>query len=212
VRYYARNGYTILFIGHREHDETIGTMGEAPSAVCVIGSKTEAETVVVPDPSRVVYLTQTTLSVDETAEVIDVLKRRFPALKMPPKEDICYATQNRQDAVKAMAAHIDLLLVLGAPNSSNSLRLCEVAALRNVRAYLIETADDIRMEWLAGANTIGLTASASAPEVLVQQVVEFARVRLGTTTVEEFETGREDVVFVPPRELLNIEERRPDTD
>jgi len=209
VLHYARKGYTILFVGHRDHDETIGTFGEAPDAICVVASKAEAESVSVPDPSRVVYLTQTTLSVDETAEVIDVLKQRFPALQMPPKEDICYATQNRQDAVKAMAPHIDVLLVLGAPNSSNSLRLCEVAASRNVRAHLIETAADIRMEWLAGAKTVGLTASASAPEVLVQQVVEFARLRLGTTVVEELDTGREDVLFVAPRELSAlVEEQR----
>jgi 4-hydroxy-3-methylbut-2-en-1-yl diphosphate reductase len=198
---YARRGYTIIFIGHRDHDETIGTLGEAPDAIRVVSSKDEAARVEVPDPDKVVYLTQTTLSVDDTREIVRVLEQRFPNLKAPPKEDICYATQNRQDAVKALAEHVDVLLVLGAPNSSNSLRLCEVARSRSVPAYLIETAADIRLEWLDSAEVVGLTASASAPEILVQQVVDFARDRLGITDIEELNTVTEDVHFSLPHEL-----------
>jgi 4-hydroxy-3-methylbut-2-en-1-yl diphosphate reductase len=201
VGQYARKGYTIIFIGHRDHDETIGTLGEAPDAIRVVGSKDEAARVEVPDPDRVVYLTQTTLSVDDTREIVRVLEQRFPNLKAPPKEDICYATQNRQDAVKALAEHVDVLLVLGAPNSSNSLRLCEVARSRDIPAYLIETAADIRLEWLDSAEVVGLTASASAPEILVQQVVDFARDRLGITDIQELNTVTEDVHFSLPHEL-----------
>ncbi len=198
---YAKRGYTIIFIGHADHDETIGTLGEAPESICVIGSKEAALTVEIPNPDKIVYLTQTTLSLDDTHEIVEVLKKRFPKLEMPPKDDICYATQNRQDAVKALAPHVDVLLVLGAPNSSNSLRLCEVANSRSVPAYLIETAADIKLEWLHGVKVIGLTASASAPEVLVQEVVQFARERLGVKSVEELYTVNEDVHFTLPREL-----------
>jgi len=202
---YAKKGYTIIFVGHKEHDETIGTLGEAPDAIRVVGSKDGARVVDVPDPQRVVYLTQTTLSVDDTREIVDVLHQRFPALQSPAKEDICYATQNRQDAVKALAGCVDVLLVLGAPNSSNSLRLCEVARARNVPAWLIETAADIRMEWLDGARVVGLTASASAPEILVQDVMAFAREKLGITKIEELHTVREDVHFSLPHELTALE-------
>jgi 4-hydroxy-3-methylbut-2-enyl diphosphate reductase len=205
---FARKGYTIIFIGHRDHDETIGTLGEAPDSVRVVGSRAEAETIEIRDAERIVYLTQTTLSVDETREIVEVLKRRFPALEVPPKDDICYATQNRQDAIKALGAHVDVLLVLGAPNSSNSLRLCEVSRARNVPAYLIETAADIRTEWLAGARTVGLTASASAPEILVQEVVEFARMRLGAESIEELHAVREDVHFIAPHELSALVDER----
>ena len=199
VGQYARKGYTIIFIGHRDHDETIGTLGEAPDAIRVVASKEEASRVDVPDPEKVVYLTQTTLSVDDTRDIVRVLEQRFPKLQAPAKEDICYATQNRQDAVKALAEHVDVLLVLGAPNSSNSLRLCEVARSRDIPAYLIETAADIRLEWLDGVRILGLTASASAPEILVQQVVDFARNTLGITDVEELKTVTEDVHFsLPP--------------
>ncbi len=199
---YSRAGFTIVFIGHKNHDEAIGTLGEAPESICLVGSKEEAERIEIANPEKVVYLTQTTLSVDDTSGIVEVLRRRFPKLTIPPKDDICYATQNRQDAVKALAPHIDALLVLGAPNSSNSLRLCEVAAARNLPAHLIETAADIRMEWLEGVRTLGLTASASAPEILVRQVIDFARERLGVTRVEEFETVSEDVHFTLPNELI----------
>jgi len=200
---FVRKGYTIIFVGHKEHDETIGTYGEAPDSIRIVGTKDDARRVEVADPQKVVYLTQTTLSVDDTREIVAVLHERFPALTSPAKEDICYATQNRQDAVKALAAHVDMLLVLGAPNSSNSLRLCEVARARNVPAYLIETAADIRREWLDGVRVLGLTASASAPEILVQQVVEFAR-SIGVREVSELDTVKEDVHFALPHELTQI--------
>ena len=199
--HYARNGYTILLIGHEDHDETVGTLGEAPGAIRIVGSREEALAVDVPDPSRVAYLTQTTLSLDDTREIVEALRQRFPEMASPSKGDICYATQNRQDAVKAMAPKIDALLVLGAPNSSNSIRLCEVSERAGVRAYLIERADQIRPEWLQGVRVLGLTASASAPEVLVWEVVDWCRERFGIETVREFETVKEDVHFSLPPEL-----------
>ena len=199
--HYAKNGYTILLIGHEDHDETVGTLGEAPGAIRIVGSREEALAVDVPDPSRVAYLTQTTLSLDDTHEIVEALRTRFPAMASPSKGDICYATQNRQDAVKAMAPKIDALLVLGAPNSSNSIRLCEVSERAGVRAYLIERADQIRPEWLQGVRVLGLTASASAPEVLVWEVVDWCRERFGIETVREFETVKEDVHFSLPPEL-----------
>ncbi len=142
--HYAKQGYTIILVGHHDHDETVGTLGEAPDAIRLVETREDAEKVTVPDPDRVAYLTQTTLSIDDTRDILAVLKRRFPHLKAPTKQDICYATQNRQDAVKAMAPHVDMLLVLGAPNSSNSLRMCEVARANGVASYLIERARDIR--------------------------------------------------------------------
>ena len=172
--HYARQGYTIILVGHHDHDETVGTLGEAPAAIRLVETKEDAETVTVPDPDRVAYLTQTTLSIDDTREILAILKQRFPNLRAPSKQDICYATQNRQDAVKAMAPHVDMLLVLGAPNSSNSLRMCEVARANGVASHLIERAQDIRPEWLRGVKVLGLTASASAPEILVQEVVAFS--------------------------------------
>jgi 4-hydroxy-3-methylbut-2-enyl diphosphate reductase len=209
--HYARKGYTIVLIGHQDHDETIGTLGEAPGSICLVGSKEEAEAVQVPDPDKVAYLTQTTLSLDDTREIVEVLKRRFPNMANPPKGDICYATQNRQDAVRAMAPRVDALLVLGAPNSSNSLRLCEVGLAHDVPSYLIERALDIRPEWLKGVRVLGLTASASAPEVLVREVVDYTREKFGVRHVEEFETVQEDVNFPLPTELKDLlKSSRPD--
>ncbi len=200
----AKRGYTIILIGHRDHVETIGTMGEAPDHIQVVGSVEEAREVEVPDPEKVAYLTQTTLSLDDTQEIVEVLQKRFPRLHPPAKDDICYATQNRQNAVKAMVPSVDLMLVLGAPNSSNSMRLREVAESKGVRSYLIERASDIREEWLAGVRTLGLTSSASAPEVLVQEVVRRCRERYGVIRVEEFETVEEDVHFSLPYELEKL--------
>ncbi len=199
--YYAKRGFTIVLIGHEEHDETVGTFGEAPDAIRIVATREDAEKIEVPDPARVAYLTQTTLSLDDTREIVEVLRRRFPQMVNPAKDDICYATQNRQDAVRAMAPHVDLLLVLGAPNSSNSVRLCEVSMRLGVPAHLIERAEQIRPEWLAGVRVLGLTASASAPEVLVWEVVDYAREKLGVSRVEEFETVTEDVHFPLPSEL-----------
>ncbi len=200
----AKRGYTIILIGHADHVETIGTLGEAPEHMKVVGSPTQAEAVAVPDPDKVAYLTQTTLSLDDTREIVAVLKRRFPNLHAPSKDDICYATQNRQNAVKAMVPHVDLLLVLGAPNSSNSIRLCEVAKSKGVRSYLIERAADIKDEWMTGVRGLGLTAGASAPEVLVQEVVKYCRDRFEVSEVEEFETVEEDVHFSLPYELEQL--------
>ena len=202
--HYARRGYTILLIGHKDHDETIGTLGEAPGEIRLVGTREEAERIEVPDPTRVAYLTQTTLSLDDTREIVEILTRRFPGLVGPSKGDICYATQNRQDAVKAMAPHVHALLVLGAPNSSNSLRLCEVARANGVPAYLIERAEDIRLEWLEGVRVLGLTASASAPEILVQEVIAYAQERLHVREVQEFHTVQEDVNFALPQELTSL--------
>jgi 4-hydroxy-3-methylbut-2-en-1-yl diphosphate reductase len=200
----AKRDYTIILIGHADHVETIGTLGEAPEHMKVVGTAAEAEKVEVPNPERVAYLTQTTLSLDDTREVVAVLKRRFPLLHAPAKDDICYATQNRQNAVKALVPYVDLLLVLGAPNSSNSIRLCEVAKSKGIRSYLIERASDIKDEWLAGVKSLGLTAGASAPEVLVQEVVKYCRDRFGVRDVEEFETVEEDVHFSLPHELEQL--------
>lgn len=198
---YAKRGFTIILIGHDDHVETIGTMGEAPDHIRVVGSVEDAEQVRVPDPEKIAYLTQTTLSLDDTREIVAVLKRRFPNLKAPSKDDICYATQNRQNAVKAMVPRVDLLLVLGAPNSSNSIRLCEVAQSKGMRSFLIERASDIKDEWLSSVRTLGLTAGASAPEILVQEVVKYCQDRFGVDQVEEFETVEEDVHFSLPYEL-----------
>lgn len=201
---YAKRGYTILLIGHDDHVETIGTMGEAPDAIRVVGTIEQAETVQIPDPDKVSYLTQTTLSLDDTREIVSVLKRRFPKLVGPSKDDICYATQNRQNAVKAMAPHINALLVLGAPNSSNSLRLCEVGRSHGIPSFLIERACDIKDEWLSDVKTLGLTASASAPEVLVQETIRHCQEHYGVSLVEEFETVQEDVHFSLPYELEQV--------
>ena len=200
----AKQDYTIMLIGHRDHVETIGTLGEAPEHMIVVGNVQEAETVSVPNPEKIAYLTQTTLSLDDTREIVAVLKRRFPKLMAPKKDDICYATQNRQNAVKAMIPEADLLLVLGAPNSSNSNRLCEVARSKGIKSYLIERASDIKDEWLEGVKTLGLTSGASAPEILVQEVVSLARERYGVTTVEEIETVEETEHFGLPSELVKL--------
>jgi 4-hydroxy-3-methylbut-2-enyl diphosphate reductase len=200
----AKQDYTIMLIGHRDHVETIGTLGEAPEHMIVVGDVKEAETVQVPNPEKIAYLTQTTLSLDDTREIVAVLKRRFPKLMAPKKDDICYATQNRQNAVKAMVPEADLLLVLGAPNSSNSNRLCEVARSKGIPSYLIERASDIKDEWLEGVKTLGLTSGASAPEILVQEVVALVRERYGVTDVEEIETVEETEHFGLPAEIIKL--------
>ncbi|MCR4294917.1 MAG: 4-hydroxy-3-methylbut-2-enyl diphosphate reductase [Elusimicrobia bacterium] len=200
----AKQDYTIALIGHRDHVETIGTLGEAPEHMVVVGSVAEAETIQVPDPEKIAYLTQTTLSLDDTREIVAVLKRRFPKLGAPKKDDICYATQNRQNAVKAMVPSIDLLLVLGAPNSSNSNRLVEVALAKGVKSRLIERAADIKDEWLSGVKTLGLTSGASAPEILFQEVVTLCKERYGVKTIEELETVEENEHFGLPAELTKM--------
>src|SRR5712671_4854852 len=168
---YAREGYSIILIGHEDHDEVIGTLGEAPERIIVVDSVEEVERLVLPDPEKDAYLTQTTLSVDDTRDVIEALRRKFPKIVGPSRDDICYATQNRQAAVKRLANDVDLLLVIGSANSSNANRLVEVAKMAGTHAYLISDVSDIRAEWLAGASRIGITAGASTPEMLVAQAV-----------------------------------------
>jgi 4-hydroxy-3-methylbut-2-enyl diphosphate reductase len=203
---YARENYSIVLIGHQDHDEVIGTLGEAPDRIFVIANADEVEKLEVPDPSRIAYLTQTTLSVDDTREVIEALRKKFPRIVGPSRDDICYATQNRQAAVKRLASDVDVLLVIGAANSSNANRLVEVAKNSGTSAYLINDVRDIRPEWLGGARRIGVTAGASTPEVLVSQTVE--ALRGDDVSVREVHAVEEDVRFALPQELDQIAQER----
>ncbi len=203
---YAREGFSIVLIGHEDHDEVIGTLGEAPDRIHVIDSAAEVDALDLPDAEKVAYLTQTTLSVDDTRDVIDALRRKFPKIVGPSRDDICYATQNRQAAVKTVAGDVDVLLVIGAANSSNSIRLVEVSQSTGTRAYLINDIRDVRREWLEGAKRIGVTAGASAPEVLVTEVVE--ALRNGGATVREVKVGEENVRFALPPELEQMARER----
>ena len=198
---FARDDFEILLIGHDGHEEVEGTAGEAPDHVTVVNSPAEADTVVVRDPSKVVWLSQTTLSVDETMETVNRLRTRFPDLQDPPSDDICYATQNRQVAIKKVAAHADLVIVVGSANSSNSVRLVEVAREYGAKAaYRVDYADEVRQEWLDGVATVGVTSGASVPEVLVQEVLE-ALAEAGYGDVEQVRTAEEDLMFSLPKEL-----------
>ena len=196
---YAREGYSIILIGHEDHDEVIGILGEAPERIVVVDSVEEVDRLVLPDPDKVAYLTQTTLSVDDTRDVIEALRRKFPKIVGPSRDDICYATQNRQTAVKRLVADVDLLLVIGAANSSNAKRLVEVAQTAGTRAYLINDVGDIRPQWLQDARRIGITAGASTPEILVAQAV--ATLRTEGMKVREVHVVEEDVRFALPQEL-----------
>jgi 4-hydroxy-3-methylbut-2-enyl diphosphate reductase len=200
ARRYADAGYTIVLIGHAGHEEVEGTMGEAPQSTVLVQTVEDAEHLDLSSDAKVAYITQTTLSVDETTEIIAVLRRRFPQIHAPKKEDICYATSNRQWAVKEMAEHIDLLLVIGSRNSSNSNRLVEVARAAGVPAYLIDDEADIDDAWLDGIETVGVTSGASAPEKLVDRVCEWFRAR-GVEQIEPYRMVDEDVVFKLPVEL-----------
>jgi 4-hydroxy-3-methylbut-2-enyl diphosphate reductase len=201
---FAREGYTILLIGHEGHDETIGTMGEAPEAIVLVESVEEADRLTFQPDAKLAYLTQTTLSVDDANRIIGRLKERFPQLVGPPKEDICYATQNRQEAVRMLADDADLVLVLGSQNSSNSQRLKELAIESGVAAYLIDGAKDIDDRWFEGRQTVVITAGASAPESVVEECVTYLQDRYGAN-VESRTLRREDVHFPLPRELRGIE-------
>ncbi len=198
---YAKEGYSIILIGHLHHDEVIGTLGEAPTVTQVVGTPEEVERLVVPDPNRVAYITQTTLSLDETRDIINALKKKFPNIRGPHAQDICYATENRQVAVKEVASDADLLLVVGSDNSSNSNRLVEVARNLDTPSHLIENYRSIQPEWLEGVKTIVLTAGASAPEVLVQQVVTFLQ-EAGFNNLKELEVMPENVRFGLPPEIV----------
>ncbi len=203
---YAKQGYSIVLVGHRYHVEVQGTLGEAPEAIVVVENVEEAERLELPDPSRVAYITQTTLTVDDCRAIVDALKRRFPEIREPAKDDICYATQNRQNAVKELARRAPVVLVAGAPASSNANRLVEVAAHLGARAWLIESAEDIRPEWL-GDGDVGLTAGASTPERIVQACVERLQALRGYH-VEELTLVEERVMFPLPGELLSVAQER----
>ena len=198
VKHYADMGYTIILIGHRNHVEVIGTSGEAPERVVVVESVAEAEEVILEDPDRVAYVTQTTLSVDDTKEILEVLKRRFPKIMSPSKLDICYATQNRQDAVKALAGQADIIFIMGSPESSNSNRLVEVAKSSGVKnAYLIEGADNLRREMFRQDMVVGLSSGASTPETVVLEVISRLR-EFGADEVEELDGKEEHTRFPFP--------------
>ena len=197
---FAREGYTILLIGHKDHEEIDGTYGEAPDSTIIVETEQDAERVQVDDTSKVCYLTQTTLSLDETREIVQILERRFPNIVGPKSQDICYATQNRQLAVKAVAPLCQLLLVVGSQNSSNSKRLVEVCEKSGVPAYLIDDRSYLLDSWLQGVETVSVTAGASAPENLVQDVMQALRER-GYASVEEMDIVEEDVRFNLPPDL-----------
>ena len=198
---FAKDGYSLVLIGHRDHDEVIGTLGEAPLVTQVVGSPEEVRMLEVPDPERVAYLTQTTLSLDETKDIIAALRAKFPKIEGPHAQDICYATENRQVAVKHVASEADLLLVVGSTNSSNSNRLVEVARNLATSSHLIDSYKDIQPKWLEGVKTIALTAGASAPECLVEEVVKFLDAK-GFTNVKELEIMPENVRFGLPPEIV----------
>jgi 4-hydroxy-3-methylbut-2-enyl diphosphate reductase len=200
ARKFAAGGYDIVLIGHQGHEEVEGTMGNAPRAVHLVGDEDEAARVQVADPERVAYLTQTTLSVDETAGVVDTLRQRFPVLAGPRSDDICYATQNRQTAVKALARDCQLVLVIGAENSSNSVRLVEVARAAGCRSHLVSEAAAVDPAWFEGVDTVGISSGASAPEWLVDELVD-ALVERGAAEVREVEVMPEDVHFALPGTL-----------
>jgi 4-hydroxy-3-methylbut-2-enyl diphosphate reductase len=197
---FAAEGYTIVLIGHAGHEEVEGTMGEVPENIVLIENEEDVASLEVPDPSKVAYISQTTLSVDETRTVINRLRERFPAIVGPRTDDICYATTNRQAAVKQLARECDLVLVIGSRNSSNSNRLVEVAREYGADSYLIDHEGQVREEWLGGARTVGITSGASAPDELVQRLVDFFRAR-GTRDVQELEVVREDVRFMLPKAI-----------
>ena len=200
ARRYAEEGYTIVLIGHAGHEEVVGTTGEAPDATILVQTVEEAEALELPPDAKLAYVTQTTLSVDETGEIITALRRRFPEIRAPRKEDICYATSNRQWAVKEMLSEIDLLLVIGSRNSSNSNRLVETAVAAGTAAHLIDDETEIEEDWLEGVETVGITSGASAPEKLVARVCDWFRAR-GVDDIEAYRLVEEDVTFRLPVEL-----------
>ncbi len=197
---HRKKGLEVIMIGHKGHPEVEGTMGQASSGILLVESIDDVTKLVVTDPEKLAYVTQTTLSVDDAAKIVEALILKYPKIKVPAKEDICYATQNRQDAVKSLAEHCDLIVVVGSSNSSNSNRLREVAETKGVRAFLIDNEADLKPEWLDGVTKVGVTAGASAPEVLVSAVVERLR-SLGVGVVKEFSGIQEKVVFHVPGSL-----------
>jgi 4-hydroxy-3-methylbut-2-enyl diphosphate reductase len=197
---FAQEGYTIVLVGHAGHEEVEGTTGEAPERIVLVENEQDVDALRVEDPERVAYVTQTTLSVDETGAIVERLRERFPKIAAPRTDDICYATTNRQAAVKQMARGCDLMLVIGSRNSSNSVRLVEVARDFGAEAYLIDNASEVREEWLQGKRVVGISSGASAPENLVQELVAFFRER-GVQDVQEFHVVKEDVRFMLPKPI-----------
>jgi 4-hydroxy-3-methylbut-2-enyl diphosphate reductase len=195
---FAKDGYTIVLVGHEGHEEVEGTMGEAPEQIVLVQDEQDVAKLEVENPERVAFITQTTLAVDETTAILKALKERFPKIVGPRTDDICYATTNRQAAVKQMAPGCDLLLVIGSQNSSNSLRLVEVARELGTEAYLIDNAGEVQEQWLEGRTVVGISSGASAPENLVAELVDFFRAR-GVTDVSEFDVVKEDVRFMLPK-------------
>ncbi len=204
---FARQGHTIILIGHEGHDEIIGTMGEAPGRIRLVQSAAEVDALEFPEGTSLAYLSQTTLSVDDANTIVRRLRERFPAIVAPPSEDICYATQNRQEAVRNIARDADLVLVVGSQNSSNSLRLREIAADSGVPAYLVDSSDEIADEWLVGKEVVAITAGASAPEEIVAKCVELLRERFGAV-VEERTVREEEMRFQLPVELRRMRAQR----
>jgi 4-hydroxy-3-methylbut-2-enyl diphosphate reductase len=200
---FARQKYTIVLIGHKDHDEVIGTLGEAPEETVLVSDVADVDRLEIQNPEKVAYITQTTLSLDETRDIVARLKERYPKIQGPAAQDICYATENRQVAVKAVAPLCDVLLVVGSQNSSNSRRLVEVCEQMGVPAHLIDDMSEVQAEWLADAATVAVTAGASAPENLVQQLIESLRKR-GFAELEEMEVKEEDVRFNLPAELVRV--------
>jgi 4-hydroxy-3-methylbut-2-en-1-yl diphosphate reductase len=200
ARKFAEQGYTIVLIGHEGHEEVEGTTGEAPDNIVLVQTAEDVDDLEVQDPNRVAYITQTTLSVDETAQIIARLREKFPKITAPKSDDICYATTNRQIAVKQLAREADLVLVIGSTNSSNSQRLVDVTRELGTASHLIDNASQVREEWLDGVETVGITSGASAPEELVEELVEFFRER-GADDVSELRTVDEDVRFMLPKEI-----------
>jgi 4-hydroxy-3-methylbut-2-enyl diphosphate reductase len=202
ARRFAEQGYTIVLVGHDGHEEVEGTMGEAPERIVLVQSERDVDELQIEDPERVAYITQTTLSVDETAGILARLRERFPAIAGPRTDDICYATTNRQAAVKQMAGSCDLVLVIGSRNSSNSVRLVEVARECDTEAYLIDNCHEVREEWLAGKRVVGVSSGASAPDELVQDLLDLFRARgVSEEGISEFHVIREDVRFMLPKQI-----------
>jgi 4-hydroxy-3-methylbut-2-enyl diphosphate reductase len=197
---FAEDGYTIVLVGHDGHEEVEGTMGEAPEQIVLVQSEDDVDALEVDDPERIAYVTQTTLAVGETSAIVDRLRARFPSIAGPRTDDICYATTNRQAAVSQMAGKCDLMLVIGSRNSSNSARLVEVARDCGTDAHLIDSAREVREEWLDGRRVVGVSSGASAPEELVEELVDFFRAR-GVSDISEFDVIREDVRFMLPKQI-----------
>jgi 4-hydroxy-3-methylbut-2-enyl diphosphate reductase len=199
---YAEKGYRVILIGHRKHVETIGTAGEAPEATTIVETAAEVESLTFTSTQKLVYLTQTTLSLDDVQEVVDALREKFPQIETMPSSSICYATTNRQMALRQIVERVQLVLVVGDPKSSNSNRLCEVAHRRGISAHLINGASEIDPSWLAGVDAIGMTAGASTPELIVQQCIDRLK-QLGVCDVEEVVFTEENVFFQLPKQVLN---------